>query len=615
MRIRKLAPIALAAMTAPALAQDVTVSHGISNFGELKYGPDEPFAYVNVDAPKGGEISLHSIGNFDSFNPYTRNGNVAAGTAALWENLFISAADDPYGLYCYLCETIEYPEDLAFIRINLRPEIRFWDGTPMTAEDMKFTIDMFLQDGIAEFRNVFTRYYESIEVTGEHQLTVTFTDVAPKRDRAGLIGFWTPFSKAWFEETGASITETTLEPFMGTGPYMVGDFDTGRTMIYERTPDWWGADLALNQGRHNFDRIRYEYFGDASAAIQAFFAGEYTFRVESSSREWATSYDGVRPVQRGDIIRETLPDGAISNAQGFVFNLKRDKWSDPRVRQAISMMFNFEWSNETLFYGLYSRPNSFWGGSDLAAEGVPGSEEAAILQPLVDEGLLDASILTDEAWTAPVNDVSRSQPDRRARRTALGLMAEAGWELDADGLLRNEAGQTLDLVIIQFNPTFDRIINPFVENLREIGVNARLDRIDRAQYINRRRSGDWDLTNHSPGQEWEPGAGLKQWFHSETAEDSSRNLMALADPAIDSLIDTVIEAEDIDSLRASTRALDRALRSYGFWIPQWGNSEHWVAYWDQYERPEEIPPLALGVLDFWWYDAEAAEQLRASGAL
>ncbi|WP_371156901.1 extracellular solute-binding protein [Jannaschia sp. 2305UL9-9] len=602
------------ALAAPVAAQDVTVSHGYSTFGELKYGPDEPFSYVNVDAPKGGEISLHALGNYDSFNPYTRNGNVATGTGVLWENLFVSAADDPYAVYCYLCETIEYPEDLSYIAVNLRGGIRFTDGTPMTAEDLKFTVDLFLEQGLPEFRNVFERYYESVEVTGDNQVTFTFTEEAPLRDRPGLVGFWNPFSKAWFEENDARIDRTTLDVFLGTGPYVVGDYDVGRSVTYTRTPDWWGADLPLNRGRHNFDSIRYEYFGDSSAALQAFFAGEYTVRVETSSKEWATAYD-VPPVERGDVVREVLPDGNITTAQGFVFNLKRDKWQDARVRDAVAMMFNFEWSNETLFYGLYSRPVSFWGGSDLAAEGVPGAGELEVLEPLVEQGLLDASILTDEARMPAVGDPARNQPDRRTRRAALRMMNEAGWETGADGMLRNADGETLEVVIIQFSPTFDRVVNPYVENLRSIGIDARLERIDRAQYIERRRSGDWDMTNHSPGQEFEPGAGLKQWFHSDTAEDSSRNLMALADPGIDALVDEVIAAQDLETLTQRTRALDRALRAYGFWVPQWGNSEHWVAYWDQYRHPAETPPLAVGVIDWWWYDAEAADALKASGAL
>ncbi|UWQ18934.1 extracellular solute-binding protein [Jannaschia sp. M317] len=601
-------------LAAPVLAQDLIVSHGYSNFGELKYGPDEPFSYVNTDAPKGGEISFDALGNFDSFNLYTRNGNVATGTQVMYEDIFISAADDPYGSYCYLCTTIEYPADRSYVIVNLRENITFADGTPMTAEDVKFTVDLFLEQGLPEFRSVVESYFSAVDVTGPYQVRFDFNDEAPFNDRLGLVGIWNPFSKAWFEETGARLDESTTTPFLGTGPYVLGPVDMGRSLTYVRNPNWWGADLPLNQGRHNFDSIRYEYFGDAAAAIQGFFAGEYTVRVENSSKEWATSYD-VPPVERGDIIRETLPDGNISTAQGFIFNLKRDKWNDPQVRDAIRMMFNFEWSNETLFYGLYSRPASFWGGSDLAAEGVPTEGERAVLAPLVEEGLLDASILTDEAVMPPVNGADRNQPDRRTRRAALRLLNEAGWETGSDGMLRNAEGQTLDLIIIQFSPTFDRIVNPYVENLRDIGVNARLERIDRAQYIERRRSGDWDLTNQSLGQGFEPGGGLKQWFGSETAENSSRNLMALADPAVDRLIDIAIDSKDLDDVRDRLRALDRVLRAWGFWIPQWGNSEHWIASWNMFRHPDELPPLAPGVIDFWWLDAEAEAALKASGAL
>ncbi|WGH79485.1 extracellular solute-binding protein [Jannaschia ovalis] len=612
------AVIAAAAVlaAAPVLAQEeeVTVSHGYSNFGELKYGPDEPFSYVNLDAPKGGEISLSALGNFDSFNNYTRKGNVAANTDLLYEDLMIAAADDPYGSYCYLCTTVEYPESLDWVVMNLREDVTFADGTPMTAEDVVFTVNIFLEQGLPEFKNIIDGFFASVEATGPYQVRFEFNPEAPKRDRMGLVGLWNPFSKAWFEETGARIDESTTVPFMGTGPYVLGDVDIGRSIVYTRNPNWWGAEHHFNRGRWNFDDIRLEYFADSSAAMQAFAAGEYTFRAESSSKEWATSYD-FPAVDRGWVVLETLPDGNISAAQGFVFNLRRDKWQDPRVRDAVRMLFNFEWSNETLFYGLYQRPYSFWGGSDLAAEGLPSDGEADLLQPLVDQGLLDPAILTEEAAMPPVNDAGQNLPDRRTRRQALRLLTEAGWATGDDGILRNAAGETLELVIIQFNPTFDRIVNPYIENLRSVGIDARLERIDRSQYIERRRTGEWDLTNQSPGQGFEPSLGLKQWFGSETAEDSSRNIMALADPAVDALIDTVIAADDLDALRTSTRALDRVLRAQGFWIPQWGNQEHWVAYWDQYAYPAELPPLALGALDFWWFDAEGAAALREAGAL
>jgi len=590
-----------------------TVSHGYSNFGELKYGPDEPFSYVNLDAPKGGEISLAAEGNFDSFNIYTRKGVPAASTDLMYEDIMISAADDPYGIYCYLCTTIEYPEGLEWVVVNLREDVTFSDGRPMTAEDVKFTVDLFLEQGIPEFRNVVEGYFKSVEVTGPHQVRFEFNEDAPMRDRVGLVGIWNPFSKEWFEETGARLDESTSEPFLGTGPYVLESADFGRSIVYERNPYWWGAELPKNQGRHNFDQVRIEYFADSSASLEGFKAAEYTFRIENTSRIWATAYT-FPAVEKGWVEVESLPDGSITSAQGFVFNLRRPEWQDPRVRDAVRMLFNFEWSNETLFYGLYDRPASFWGGSDLAAEGEPTEEERAHLEPLVAEGLLDESILTDPAVMPPENDPSQNLPSRRVLREASSLLQEAGWTPGADGILRNEAGETLDLVILQQSPSFDRIVNPYVENLRQVGINAKLERVDTAQYVERRRSGDWDLVNLSPGQSFEPGSGLRQWFASETAEDSSRNLMALQNPAVDRLIDLVINAETLDELRPRVRALDRVLRAHGFWVPQWSNQEHWVAYWDMYRHPE-IPPLALGVVDFWWYDAEAAEALREAGAL
>jgi len=484
----------------------------------------------------------------------------------------------------------------------------------MTAEDLAFTVDLFLTQGIAEFRNVFSRYYEAVEVLDGDSVKFTFTEDTPVRDRVGLVALWNPFSKAWFEETGARLDESRSEPFLGTGPYMLKEADFGRSIVYEKNPDWWGSDLPINQGRFNFDTVRIEYFADSAAALEGFKAGEYTYRIENTSRIWATAYN-FPAVEEGDVVRETLPDGNITTAQGFIFNLRREKWQDPQVRDAVRMLFNFEWTNETLFYDLYQRPASFWGGSDLAAEGVPDGRERALLEPLVGEGLLSPDILVEPAVLPPENDPSQNLPDRRTLRRAASLLQEAGWVPGDDGMLRNEAGQTLELVIIQVSPAFDRIVNPYVENLRQIGIDARLERIDNAQYVERRRSGDWDLTNHSPGQGFEPSTGLKQWFSSETAGDSSRNLMALRDPAVDRLVDEAISASTLDELRPAVRALDRVLRAHGFWISQWSNQEHWVAYWDMYGRPETIPPLALGTLDFWWFDAEGYARLQAAGAL
>ena len=594
--------------------EEITVSHGYSNFGELKYGPNEPFSYVNVDAPKGGEISLWAEGGFDTVNGFVRKGDLAAGTSIFYEDLMIAAADDPYGTYCNLCTTIEYPESLDWIIVNLREDVRFWDGTLMTAEDVKFTAELFFEQGITEFREIFSQFYESIDVLGPHQIKFTFSEGTPLRDRVGLVGLWNPFSEAWFEETGARLDEARTEPFLGTGPYKLGEMDIGRRIVYERDPNYWGWDLPINQGRFNFDRIRYEYFADSSAALEGFKAGEYTFRVENTSRIWATGYD-FPALNDGYVKKETLPDGSITTAQGFVFNLRKPEWQDPRVRDAVRLLFNFEWTNQTLFFDLYQRPASFWGGSDLEATGVPEGAEAEILQGLVDAGLLDAAILTEEARIPPVNRASRNAPSRNVFNEARDLFEAAGWVAGDDGKLRNADGELLDLVILQQSQGFDRIVNPFVENLVQAGVNAKLERVDGAQYTERRRTGLWDLVNHSPGQGFEPSTGLKQWFDSESAADSSRNIMALADPAVDVLIDEVIAAKTLDELRPSVRALDRVLRAHGFWISQWSNQEHWVAYWDMYAYPDPLPPLALGTLDFWWHVEDGETRLRDAGAL
>ncbi|NNL48422.1 MAG: ABC transporter substrate-binding protein, partial [Acidimicrobiia bacterium] len=366
----------------------------------------------------------------------------------------------------------------------------------------------------------------------------------------------------------------------------------------------------FNVGRFNFDSIRIEYFSDSTAALEAFKAGEFLFKNENSSKDWATAYDFPK-LNDGTIIKEEVPDGSIGSAQAWVFNLRREAWQDPDVREAARLMFNFEWSNQTLFYDLYERVNSFWENSDLEATGTPSEGELAILEPLVADGLLPEAILTDEVAMSPESGPQNF--DRKNLRRASRLLEGAGWEIGDDGKRRKD-GQVLTLDILSFSPTFDRIINPFVENLNRVGIDAKLDRVDIAQYQERRRNGDWDLVNHTFSMTFEPGDSLKQWYASITAEDSSRNLMYLKDPAVDRLIDTVVEARTLEDLTTATHALDRVLRSYGFWVPQWFKDVHTVAYYDVYRHPDPLPPYSLGDTDLWWWDAGAAERLKAQGA-
>ena len=592
----------------------MTISHGISNFGALKYSADMPHLdYVNPDAPKGGEISIWAQGSFDSFNQYARDGVPASLNTIGSESILTSTADDPYGSYCFLCTTLEYPEDRSFVTFNLRDDVRFSDGTPMTADDVAFSFNLFQTQGIPEYRAIVEGFIDRVEVEGPHRISFYFTESASLRDRVGFAGGTPVFSKAWFETTGTRLDKASKAPFLSTGAYVLDSFDFNRQVVYKRNPDYWGEALPFNKGRNNFDRIRVEYFADGDAAFEGFKAGVYTFRTETSSQDWATGYD-FRGTQNGWVKREEIPDGNVGNRLAWVFNLDRPKWQDARVRKAVAMMFNFEWSNEALFYGLYQRPVSFWSNTDLAATGTPSEGELALLQPLVDEGLLDPSILTDEAQVPELHEPGTNRPPRRITRAASALLDEAGWATGADGLRRNAAGEVLTLNIVQFNPLFDRVINPYIENLSALGVRATLERIDTSQYVERRRKGDFDMTSQAFDMGFEPSIGLEQWFASKTADNSSRNLMRLRNPGIDRLLTKVIAAKELEELKIGVHAVDRALRSIGFDIPLWYNGETWVAYYDFYRHPDPLPPLAVGELDFWWYDAEAATRLRAAGA-
>lgn len=592
--------------------EEIIESHGYSFFGNLLYDADfEHLNYVNPDAPKGGEISTWAPGTFDSFNPYTRQGRSGTLATVGYENVLTTVADDPTASYCLLCTTLEYPESRDWVVFNLRPEARFSDGSPLTAQDMAFTHDLLMEQGLPSYRTAIAGIIENVEVIDDHTIKFTFGEDSPLRDRIELAGGLPVFSKAWYEETGARLDESRLEPGIGSGPYMLSDYDINQRIVYERNPNYWGADLPINVGRNNFDTIRIEYFADGNAAFEAFKAGAYTFRSENSSIQWATGYD-FQAVNEGWIVVEELVDGNMAPGQSFVFNLRREKFQDPLVREAIALMFNFEWSNETLFYDLYARIDSFWENSDLAATGVPTEAELALLEPLVEDGLLPASILTEEAVIAPRS--SSRQLDRANLARASELLDEAGWLVNDAGM-REKDGEILRVEFLESSPAFDRVINPYVQNLERLGVEAKLNRVDPSQETALFRDHEFDMVTHQMPMAFEPGAGLKQFFGSEAEAESTRNAMGVADPAVDSLIESVIRAETEEEMKVAVRTLDRVLRSYRFWVPQWYKNVHTVAYYDMYRHPDPLPPFARGELDFWWFDAEAKERLEAVGAL
>lgn len=604
---------ALTALQARAAEhEEITVTHGISTFGELKYPADmERLDYVNPDAPKGGEISLWWAGGFDSMNPYTRKGRAGYLSSIFFESLLAGTADEIGSAYCLLCETMEYPESRDWVIFNIRPEAKFSDGTDVTADDFVFTHDIFLREGLPSFRAVLPQTIATVEALGPKRVKYTFTEGSPKRDRIQTAGGLPVFSKKWFEDNDAGLDESRLDPAVGSGPYVLDRMDVNQRIVYRRNPDYWGKDLPINVGRNNYDSIRVEYFGDSNAAFEGFKAGTYTFRIENSSKTWATGYD-FPAVKDGTVVLEELPDGTIGTGQSFAINLRRDKFKDKRVRQAIALMFNFEWSNETLFYGLYERINSFWENTELAAEGLPSEGEIALLKPLVEEGLLPEEILTEPAVIAPSS--GSRQLDRGNLRKASALLDEAGWVVGDDGLRRKD-GQVLRIEILEDSPAFDRVVNPFVENLRRLGIDAVYNRIDPAQYTDRTRNFDFDIITDQFPMSYEPGTGLQQYFGSATKDDSVFNSMGYGSEAADRLIDIIENAETREEMVTAVKALDRVLRHEVFWIPQWFKDVYTVAYYNMYEHPDELPPFALGHLDFWWINPEKEAALKAAGKI
>ena len=606
--------LAMSLVAGAAQAQDdLITSHGYNFFGELRYAADfEHLDYVNPDAPQGGEMSFSwSSGGFDSIHPYTTQGRSAVLASIFFESMMTGTADDVGSNYCFLCETLEYPEDLEYVIFNLRDDVTFSDGTPVTAQDVLFSYEILRDEGLPSFRANIPLTIESAEVLDDYRIRYTFNLDAPLRVRIGAAGGLPVFSEASHIASGLDFEEARLEPLIGTGPYVLGEVESGQRVIYERNRAYWGDGLPINVGRNNFDSIRIEYYGDGVAAFEGFTAGNYLFRQENSSVVWANNYDFPK-LEEGIVIRETLPDGNIASGQSFAINLRRPQFEDPRVREAIALMFNFEWTNRTLFFGLYSPINSFWENSDLEAVGLPEGDELALLEPFRDR--LAAEVFEEPAFATPPSDPD-SAFDRRQGRLALRLLQEAGWEPGDDGLVRNAQGQTLQVEFLNSSPLFDRIINPYVENLRAIGIDARMSRVDNSQLQARQREADFDiLTDHFPMSEI-PGSSLRQYFGSLGASEALFNSPGLSDPVIDELLELVIGATTREEMETATRALDRVLRWQRIRVPQWYNDSHWVAYYDIYRYPEPLPPLSLGFLDFWWVDPAAEAALREAGEI
>jgi microcin C transport system substrate-binding protein len=610
-------------MASTLRAEEKTITtHGYSFYGNLTYPADfTHFDYVNPDAPKGGEIALGTVGTFDSMHPYTRKGRAGALSSVMYESLLgegvnsTGAPADVYGeYYGLLAESLEYDEGRNWVIFNMRPEARFSDGSPVTAHDIEFSHNLLLDEGLKSYADAVRKRIPKVEVLNDHAIKFYFTEGISRRSLIDQVGFVPAWSKKWYKETGAKLNESRLEVSPGSGPYVIEAVDVNRRVMYKRNFDYWGKDLPINVGRNNFDIIRIEYFGDATAAFEAFKAGEFTIRVENDSKKWASSY-GFPKVDNGQIAKKSLPDGSPPTPSGIVFNLGKEVLKDKRVRQAIALAYNFEWTNESLQYGLFKQRASFTQDTPLMAKDLPTGAELEFLKGFGD-------LVADEIYSEPAVLPHTSNParllDRRNVRKASKLLDDAGWFVDSNGIRRNAAGEVLTINFL-FNSsspsTLSGVMENFVSNVKALGVDISLEKVDSSQYTSRERDRDYDLVYDSYGAFLGTGTGLSQRYGSESAEFSLFNPAGLASPLVDAIIEESLQATTREDEVVAMTALDRVLRHEFIMIPLWYKADHWVAYYDQYGHPENLPAYALGYLDFWWYDADKAAALRDAGAL
>ncbi len=599
--------IFLGLFTSATAEENIIKSHGISTFGDLKYGSDfKHFDYVNPDAPKGGEFSTWGFGTFDSLTPFILKGQAATLSSIFFESLMSSSADEPDSMYGLLAETIEYPENRQWVVFNIRPEARFSDDTPVTADDVVYSFNILIDKGRPSYKSSL-RDVQKVEALDPLKVKFTFNEDSNTRELPALVAGLPVFSKAYYESR--DFAESTLDIPVGSGPYTLDKVTPGKTVSYIRRDDYWGANLPINKGRNNFNHLTIEYYTDYTAAFEGFKGGVYSYREEYLSKLWATSYN-FPSLSKGWVVKTTLPDGNPSGTQGFWFNLRKEKFQDIRVREAIGMMFNFEWSNKTLFYDLYNRTDSFWENSNMEATDLPDDAERALLEPLKEH--LPPSIFIDPAFVP--NTSKTNQLDRGALRKASRLLDAAGWTV-VNGKRTNSKGETLTVEFLNDSPSFERISNPYVANLKRLGIDAKLVSVDAAQANERQKEFDYDIVVQRYVMSLTPGIELRGIFGGETADvKGSNNLTGLNNPAVDALIEKIEQAKNRKDLNTAVSALDRTLRALHIWVPQWYKAEHNLAYLDIFEHPENLPPYSLGEMDFWWYNAEKAAKLKAEGA-
>ncbi|AOY90165.1 hypothetical protein BKP64_05105 [Marinobacter salinus] len=593
-----LTSLALAATPPLSLASEDTAGSltpraGIAMHGSPKYPAGfAHFDYVNPDAPKGGTLSMSVVANgFDSFNPFDIRGVAAAGISTyLYDTLLESSADEPFSAYGLIAESLETPPDRSYVIFNLRKEALFQDGEPITAEDVKFSFETLTNKGHPFFRN----YYADIsEVTVENPHRVRFDFGTTSNRELPLILGQMPILPAHYWKT-REFGENGLTPPVGSGPYRIGEFEAGRSVTYERVTDYWAQNLGVRKGRFNFDRIRYDYYTDDTVVLEAFKAGNLDFRQETSAKNWATAYTGPK-FDNGSIVTEAIEHHRPTGMQGFVYNTRRPVFSDPKVREALAYGFDFEWANKNLFYGQYTRTDSYFENSELASSGLPQARELEILEPFKER--LSSSVFT-EVYAPPETD--GQQGLRKNLRTALELLTEAGYIIRDGKMVNAETGQPLAFEVLLAQKNFERVVLPFKNNLAKLGIDVSVRLVDSNQYVQRVREFDFDMITQVLPQSDSPGNEQREYWHSSNVDAvGSRNYMGVNDPVVDELVSMVIQAPDREELVQRVRALDRVLLHGHYVIPHWYLARDRVAYWKQLVRPETTPKNGID-LNNWW---------------
>jgi microcin C transport system substrate-binding protein len=603
---RMIVILAVLGLIVPALAQQrVSVSHALALHGDVKYGPDfKNFAYVNPSAPKGGTIRLATIGTFDSLNPFILKGVPAAGVGLLFDTLTVQSDDEPFTEYGLIAEKIEVPSDRSWVAYQLHPEAKWHDGSPITSDDVVFSFETLIAKGHPFYK----AYYNDVlrvEKLGPRKVRFVFRQ-GSNPELALIMGQLPVFSKKYYTEN--PFDKTSLDPPMGSGPYRVAEVKPGRSVTFQRVPEYWAFDLAVNRGRYNFDTIRYEYYRDETVVVEAFKAGEYDFRLENVAKTWATAYEGSA-FNRKLIIKEELPNENPTGMQAYVFNTRRSIFKDRRVRLALSYVFDFEWTNKTFFYGTYTRTKSYFSNSELASSGLPAPEELRLLEPFRKQ--LPPEVFTQE-YDPPKTDGSGNIRDNL--NTALGLLKQAGWELKGGKLVKLEPGKApvaFEFEMLFEQPSDERIGTPFKKNLERIGITANIRTVDASQYEKRIENYDFDMTSTVWAQSLSPGNEQRDFWSSAAADrPGTRNLAGIKDPAVDALINRVITAPDRAGLVAACRALDRVLLWGYYGIPHWHIRTYRIAYWNKFGRPAVKPKYGLGYVDTWWIEREKEKTLE-----